>query len=51
MGHTGHASASVFKRYQIVTPAEQRAAAAKLAAYRAAQPTTSTVVPLKRAEA
>jgi len=50
MQHTGHATASVFKRYQIVTPAEQRAVADRLAAYRAAQPTTATVVPLKRAE-
>ena len=50
MQHTGHATASLFKRYQIVTPAEQRAVADRLAAYRAAQPTTRTVVPMKRAD-
>jgi integrase len=50
MQHTGHATASVFKRYQIVTPTEQRAVADRLTAYRAAQPTTATVVPMKRAD-
>jgi hypothetical protein len=40
----------VFKRYQIVTPTEQRAVADRLAAYRAAQPTTATVVPMKRVD-
>ncbi len=50
MQYTGHTTASVFKRYQIVAPAEMLAVANRLAAYRAAQPTTSTVVPMKRAD-
>lgn len=40
----------MFKRYQIVTPTEQRAVADRLAAYGAAQPTTATVVPMKRVD-
>lgn len=50
MAQTGHANPSVFKRYAITKPAEQRAVVDRLAAFRAAQPTTPTVVPLKRAE-
>jgi integrase len=51
MGHTGHASANVFRRYEITTPLEQRAVASKLDAFRAAQPSMPTVVPIKKAEA
>jgi integrase len=55
MAYTGHSTASVFKRYQIVAPGELHVAADKLSAFRAGSAHAVaelhvTVVPLKRAE-
>jgi len=46
MEYTGHATASVFKRYNISTESDLRAAADRLAHYTASLPTESAVVPL-----
>jgi integrase len=44
---TGHATPSVFKRYNISTDSDRQAAVDKLAAYTAQQPTRPSVVPMR----